>query len=194
MINKLVFLAFSTLIFVQCAKEKDPFLIENGQIGKLSRQIQIKQIDSVFALDSIVKLNPKDNVLGTQGEVEVFEKGGKKLMLITPFQDYKPTSLVNHIQIYDGRFKTNKGLSLNSNFKDIKKNYTIKNIETTIGSVVVFLNETEVYLVYDKKELPENLRYNPSLVIEASNIPDDAKIKYFMISWENEDINKTEED
>jgi len=182
----------SVLLLVQCAKEKDPFLIENGQIGKLSRQIQIKQIDSVFALDSIVKL--KDNVLGTQGEVEIFEKGGKKLMLITPFQDNKPTSLVNHIQIYDERFKTNKGLSLNSNFKDIKKNYTIKNIETTIGSVVVFLNETEVYLVYDKKELPENLRYNPSLVIEASNIPDDAKIKYFMISWENEDKNKTEED
>jgi len=186
MIKKIAFIVLSTLLFVQCAKKEDPFLIENGKIGMLTKSVQIKQIDSIFATDSIVKLNPKENVLGTQGEVLVFEKGGKKLILITPVEDYNPKSLVNHIQIFDERFKTSKGLSLKSNFKDIKNNYTIKNIQTTISSVIVTLKDCEVYLVYDKKELPEDLRYNPSLKIEASQIPDDAKIKYFMIGWEQE--------
>lgn len=186
MIKKIAFIVLSTLLFVQCAKKEDPFLIENGKIGTLSKSVQIKQIDSIFATDSIVKLNPKENVLGTQGEVLIFEKGGKKLILITPVEDYNPTSLVNHIQVFDERFKTSKGLSLKSNFKDIKKNYTIKDIQTTISSVIVTLKDSDVYMVYDKKELPEDLRYNPSLKIEASQIPDDAKIKYFMIGWEQE--------
>ena len=187
MIKKIAFIVFATLVFVQCAKKEDPFLIENGSIGKLTKHIQIKQIDSLFATDSIVKLNAIENALGTQGEVEIFRKGGKQLLLITPFEDYNPESLVNHIQIFDERFKTAKGISINSPFKDIKMNYTINDIQTTIGSVIVTLKDSDIYMVYDKKELPENLRYNPSLKIESSQIPDDAKIKYFMVNWEAEE-------
>ena len=184
MIKKLAFIVLSTLLFVQCAKKEDPFLIENGKIGKLTKHIQINQIDSIFATDSIVKLNTRKNALGTQGEVLVFDKKGEKLILITPTEDYNPEALVNHVQIFDERFKTTKGVSIKSSFKDIKKNYTIKDIQTTIGSVIVTLKDSDFYFVYDKKELPENLRYNPSLKIEANQIPDDAKIKYFMIAWE----------
>jgi len=52
--------------------------------------------------------------------------------------------------------------------------------------VVVFLENSDVFLTIDKKQLSENLRYNPSLEIEASQIPDDAKFKYFMIGWDDE--------
>ena len=46
------------------------------------------------------------------------------------------------------------------------------------------LKETDVYLTIDKKSLPEELRYNMDLEVEASQIPDNAPIKYFMIGWE----------
>lgn len=180
----LLIIAIVSLAFVQCGKDSDPFAIKNGSIGNLNNEIKIKQIDSIFAEDSIVKINSSPNALETQGEVEIYEKGGKKLLLLSPDDEMSPNSTIKNIQVFDTRYKTEKGLNTGSTWKDVKANYTIDNIETTINAVVVFLKETDVYLTIDKKSLPEELRYNMDIEIEASQIPDNAPIKYFMIGWE----------
>ena len=148
--------AIISILFIQCGKETDPFLIQKGAIGNLTHKNIMKQIDSIFSNDSIVKLNPIKNVIGTQGEVEIYEKGGVKLMLLSPDDESDPES-------------------------------KITNIQTTISSVVVFLEDSELYITIDKKELPEDLRYNSSLKIESSQIPDKAVFKYFMLGWDLED-------
>ena len=194
MINKIAFIVLSTLLFVQCAEEKDPYLISNNSVGNLTIGMKIKQIDSIFANDSIVRLNPRQNEVSTQGEVEIYEKGGKILMLISPRDNYDPEALIANFQFYDTRYKTVKGLNSGSTFKDIKDNYEIANIETTISTVVVFLKDSDIFINIDKKELPENLRYNPNFVIEAVNIPDEAKIKYFMLSWDIDSLETSDKE
>ena len=62
---------FTAILFVQCGKDVDPYLIKNGSIGSLTKEIQMHQIDSIFGQDSIVKLNPIENALGTQVEVKI---------------------------------------------------------------------------------------------------------------------------
>ncbi len=194
-IKKIIVLsALSMLLFVQCAEEKDPFLISNNAVGNLSLGMKIKQVDSIFAMDSIVRLSPRQDELSTIGEVEIYEKGGKKLLLISPKDSYNPNALIANFQFFDSRYKTDKGLNIGSTFKDIKDNYKIANIETTISTVVVFLENNDVFINIDKKELPENLRYNPNFVIEAVNIPDEAKIKYFMLSWDIDDLETSEKE
>ena len=181
----LLIVGIVSLAFVQCKKESDPFLIKNGSIGNLNKEIKIKQIDSIFATDSIVKTNSSPNALETQGEVEIYEKGGKQLLLLSPDNESDPNSTITNIQVFDSRYKTEKGLTAASTWKDVKANYTIDNIETTINAVVIFLKETDVYLTIDKKSLPEELRNDMDLKVEASQIPDDAAFKYFMIGWES---------
>lgn len=188
MIKKILFVALVTLLFVQCAEEKDLYLISNNSVGALNIGMKIKQVDSIFAQDSIVKLYSRNDEFSTQGEVEIYEKGGKKLILISPRGNNDPDALIANFQFFDERYKTDKGLNIKSTFKDVKANYKIANIETTISTVVVFLEDSDLFINIDKKELPENLRYNPSLVIEASNIPDEAKIKYLMLSWKIDDL------
>lgn len=180
----LLIIGIVSLAFIQCGKDSDPFLIKNGSIGNLNNEIKIKQIDSIFAADSIVKINSSPNALETQGEVEIYEKGGKQLLLLSPDDEANPNSTIKNIQVFDSRYKTEKGLTSASTWKDVKANYTVDNIETTINAVVIFLKETDVYLTIDKKSLPEELRYNMDLKVEASQIPDDAPFKYFMIGWE----------
>ncbi|UAB79983.1 hypothetical protein INR76_07490 [Marixanthomonas sp. SCSIO 43207] len=175
----------SVLLF-SCDSEKDPFAIGEGSIGNLDKTIQMKEVDSIFATDSIVKLNPIENALGTQGEVEIYDTDGNKLLLLSPEDENDPNATITNVQVFDSRYKTEKGLNSASTFKDVKTNYTVSKVETTINSVVVFLKDSEIYLTIDKKELPENLRYNPNAKIETSQIPDDAKFKYFMIGWEPE--------
>ena len=194
MIKKIAFIVFSTLLFVQCEEEKDHYLISKNSVGNLTIGMKIKQVDSIFANDSIVRLNPSQNESSTTGEVEIYEKGGKKLMLISPRDIYDAEALIANFQFYDPRYKTIKGLNSGSTFKDIKDNYEIANIETTISTVVIFLKDSDIFINIDKKELPENLRYNPSIVIEATNIPDEAKIKYFMLSWDIDDLDVLEKE
>ena len=53
--------AMSAVLFIQCDKKNDSFIIGQGMLGKLSKDVQIKQVDSLFANDSIVKLNSQRN-------------------------------------------------------------------------------------------------------------------------------------
>ena len=152
--------AMITLLFAQCAEEKDPYLIKNGELGHLTKKMQMKQVDSIFSMDSIVPLSSIENALGTQGEVEVYEKGGKKLLLLSPDNETDPNSVITNIQVFDERYKTEKGLHLNSTFADVKANYEVVGIQNAINSVVVFLKDSDVYLTIDKKDLPASLRYN----------------------------------
>jgi len=183
--KKILFIAIiASLICIQCGEKSNPFLIQNGAIGALSKETKMNQIDSLFANDSIVMISPIKDALGTQGDVEIYEKGGAKLLLLSPEDENDPNSLISNIQIFDKRYKTDKGLHKGSTFKDIKTNYTISAIQTTINAVVIFLEGNDIYITINKNQLPENLRYNPSLKVEASQIPDEAKFKYFMVGWD----------
>ena len=71
-----------------------------------------------------------------------------------------------------------------STFKEIRENYSIKKIITSLNNVVVLLKDNDLYFTIDKKELPESLRYNANNNIEEVQIPDNAKVKYMMIGWD----------
>ncbi|WP_246516180.1 hypothetical protein [Aequorivita echinoideorum] len=182
--KKILFIAGISMAFVQCGKDSDPYLIKNGAVGNFSKEMKMKQVDSIFSNDSIVKLSSVKGAIGTQGEVEIYDKDGSKLLLLSPNDESSPDSEITNIQVFDPRYKTEKGLTPASTFKDVKANYTIDNIQTTINSVVVFLKDSDIYLTIDKKNLPEELRYNMDAKVEATQIPDEAKFKYFMIGWE----------
>jgi hypothetical protein len=192
MIKKIFLTGLVIFLFVQCTKERNPFLISNKVVGNLTIGMKIKQVDSIFAMDSIVRLSPRQNQSSSFGELEIYEKSGKKLLLISPENNYDPDALIENFQFFDDRYKTVKGLNINSTFKDIKENYEIANIETTLSTVLIFLKDSDLFINIDKKELPENFRYNPNLVIDVTNIPNEAKIKYFMLSWKIDDLEEIE--
>lgn len=180
----LIFGTIATVLFIQCEEDTNLFLIGNGTIGNLTKEIQMRQVDSIFAGDSIVKLNPNRGALGTQGNVEIYEKGGQKLMLLSPENENDPNSVITNIQIFDERYTTDKGLSIKSTFGDLKANYEVIAVENAINSVVIFLKDSDVFITINKKQLPENIRYNISGRIEATQIPDEATFKYFMVGWD----------
>lgn len=174
------------LLLVACDNKPNKFKISNGQIGNVTAQTAVKQLDSIFANDSIVPLSPVKDALGTQGEVDVYEKGGTKLLRLSPDVDNDPEALITNVRIYDARFKTSKGLHIKSTFKDLKDNYEIESIQTSFDAVVLTLKGSDVFVTIDKKQLPENLRYDPSITVDATQIPDSATFKYLMASWDEE--------
>ncbi|QED38909.1 hypothetical protein FK178_14790 [Antarcticibacterium arcticum] len=173
-------LSLVLLLLISCGSEDSPYLIDNTRVGPLTKDIKISQLDSVFKNDSIVRNSSGDK---QSNDFEIFDRDGTPLLILEPIQQFDSTSTVGYIQVLDSRFATAKGLSPTSTFGEVVKHYSISRIENTLNSAVVFIDELNLYLTIDKKELPSSLRFDTDSRITASQIPDNAKIKYFMISW-----------
>jgi len=170
------------VFFLNCKKEVNTtFLITKTSIGKLEKTSLARDLEVIFDQDSIVKDTARLMIGFGAKKIDVFEKGGSHLLTLTPTLDSIPT--IQNIRIQDNRFKTQKGVGLQSTFKDIKDNYEIGKLLTSMNNVVVFIKNSDLYFTIDKKELPANLRYNANNDIEEVQIPDKAKIKYMMLGW-----------
>ena len=181
--KNLLFTAMLILVVVSCKNEMDPFLVEKHNIGFLTDSTQVKDLESVFPNDSIVKFVGGDEFTGNINNIDIFDKTGNHLLVLTPNEALDSTAVIDNIRIMDPRYKTAKNITNLSTFKDIQNAYKVNRIDNLINSINVNVNEINAYFTIDKKELPANLRFDMKMTIEASQIPDDAKIKYFMINW-----------
>lgn len=172
-----------SLLFISCGKENDPYLIDANRVGQITKEIRIDQLDSIFKNDSIVKNTKASGYMSSTSDIEIYDHDGSPLLILEPVQQFDSTSTIGYIQILDPRFETSKGLNVKSTFGDVIEKYQISRIENTLNSAVVFIDELNLYLTIDKKELPNELRYDTDTRITQSQIPDNAKIKYFMVSW-----------
>lgn len=177
-----LFLSF--FLFVSCNNEQDPYRIAQNRVGLLTNEAEVRDLDSIFANDSVVKQLNQGQFSRNSNEIKVYDTDGTLLLLLEPIQAFDSTSTIGYIRVMDPRFETAKGLNSQSTFSDIVENYTISRIENTLRAAVVFIDELNLYITIDKKELPAELRYNTQTRIQASQIPDDASFKYFMINWD----------
>jgi hypothetical protein len=183
MMKKLTLLLIVLTIIISCNQEPDPFLIEKHHIGMLTDSTQVKDLKVVFANDSIVEFVSDDEFTGNINDIDIYDKMGNHLLILTPTQASDSTATISNVRVVDARYKTEKNISSISTFKEIQEAYKINRIDNLLNSINVNVNEINAYFTIDKKELPASLRFDMNATIEASQIPDDAKIKYFMINW-----------
>lgn len=177
----LIIIILSTF-FIQCQGEKDiTFLITNNAVGKVTRTSLLSDLETIYAMDSIVKDTFNVGFGFNSKRFKIYEKGGKHLLTISSSNDSIPK--FENIRIYDPRFVTEKGVGISSSFKEISDQYEIKKVMTLMNSVIISLKGSDIYFTLDKSELPANLRYTTSKV-EAVQIPGTAKMKYMMVGWD----------
>lgn len=181
--KSLVLIVLLLVFCIGCNKEQDPFEISKQHVGLLTDSTQVKDLKLVFPNDSIVKRIGGDEFTGNKNNIEILDKTGKQLLILEPAEALDSTSVIETVQIMDNRYKTDKNISTLSTFKDIADNYKISRIDNLINSIVVTVRNINASFTIDKKELPSNLRVDMDLQIEATHIPDNAKIKYFFINW-----------
>lgn len=182
--KKLIFTSILiAIILTSCTNDVDPFSIAPNNIGLLTDSTQVKDLESIFSKDSISKYVAGNDFTGNINDIEIYESGGQKLLVLTATRALDSTATIKHITVVDPRFKTEKGLHINSTFKDIKDNYKVSNIQNTLKTIIVSLNEINAYVTIDKTELPADMRFNMDLKIEAIQIPDEAKLKGLFLQW-----------
>ncbi len=181
--NYWLLIILSGLIMLNCTEEENTyFLIGTDQVGLLDRQTTIVDVANIYSTDSLVSDSTQVSFGEGGRKLKVFEKGGKHLLTLTSNSD--SIARIGHILVADPRYKTVKGIGLQSTFIDIENNYEIEKIITSMNNIVVLLENSDIYFTIDKKELPAHLRYTKSRPIERVEIPDQAAIKYLMVGWE----------
>ena len=181
--NTIIILAICLLLATSCKNEPNPFLIEKNHIGLLTDSTQVRELDAVFPNDSVVRYIAGDEFTGSVNTIEIFEKTGKKLLDLSPEEALDSTSVISSVRIIDERYKTEKEISTLSTFGDIQNAYKISKIDNLINAIVVSVNEINASFTIDKKELPASLRFDMDMDIDALQIPEKAKVKYFFVHW-----------
>lgn len=181
MIKNIIPALLAVLLIVSCSADTS-FSISQTQVGPITKTTTVGELETLFAKDSIEDYNTRSQYKNTASGITIFEKGGKKLMRVLP-KDKEDKSLIENIQIFDNRYQTEKGISLNSTFKDINQAYTIKRIDNLLNAIVIFVNESDAYFTIDKKHLASDLMFDTRAKIDKTQIPDDTPLKYFMIGW-----------
>lgn len=180
---KKTIIALCIITLASCSKGEGNFKITNTSIGSLSQENVVTELKTLFINDSLVDQTGDNDFTVPKGTVTVYEKGGKKLLLLTP-KTGENDATISQIQVFDNRYTTLEGVHLGSTFKDISDNYTISRVENLFTTVVVFVKESDVFFSIDKKNLPGDLRFDSDVKVELSQIPDDAPIKYLQMIWE----------
>ena len=122
MIHKKITILFlaTSLFIVGCANGN--FEIKKGKVGQITTKTTMNDLAQLFANDSIVKNLSEGatgyNYLQDDDEYLIFEKGGKHLLTIVPKEQLDSTSTIKSIEIFDSRYATEDGLSLNSSFSE----------------------------------------------------------------------------
>ena len=176
--NKFIGLLLLSIIFVQCGQDKDTMILKN-QLGKITKNTSIEELDKLFKNDSIQKL-PVDTDMVR--EYRVFGQDGKtSLVFLTKVRNDSIKGL-ELVKIYSDRYMTEKGVSTKSTFKDVADNYSIDKIETSFSAAILFVDELNATVLVNKSDL--NLDEFDMREIRADQIPDKAKINYISLWFE----------
>ena len=145
-------------------------------MGDINKNTTQAELDIMFEKDSIVKL-PENGTLFNK--YKIYNKSGDQLLTIKFAIKRDSIKGVDNIKIFDKTYKTKKGISTASTFKDVLDQYSINKVEPFIASVIISIDELNASIALDKKELKIN-EFDMRKV-SKDQIPDMAKIQYITL-------------
>lgn len=182
--KKLALLFVVVVALASCSKEEqNPFEWNKDQIGYITKETQVYQLDSLYAKDSIVNPIKGDEFGNGASEIEIFEKGGKHLLTLTPSMALDSTATIENIIVRDDRYTTAEGISINSTFAEISKAYKVSGIDNMIEDAIIWVDSQNFYFAISKEGLPSEVKYDMTETIEKTMIPDDIKPERVFVAW-----------
>ena len=180
--KKFIITTIALFGLIACNNNKNNFLITNNSIGVLQKNTPIQKLDSIFAKDSIVNSNVEGELRYASSErITIFSKEGKELLEITPTTNEKGVEVIEIVLVLSPLYITEKGISLESTFKDVKDKYSDLEIQPSISSVLVTPKGQNFYFTFDKTAIKTAFSLTDN--ISKDDIEEGAKIKHITINF-----------
>ncbi len=180
--KKLTLIVALIIIFASCQNQNNDYIIKNKQVGKITDTTTVAQMKDLYKNDSIVKKTEGESAFNAYDEYTIIDKKTNNvLLLVTPQRINDETSKISRVDVKSDLFKTQKGTNLHSDFGTFKKNHKIGKIEETFKYLLIFVDDLNATIDMSKDVLPLNARNDSSIKVDETMIPDDAKIKHFVV-------------
>ncbi len=183
--KKVFVILVAVVLIASCdnSQEENPYEWSKDNVGSITRETMVYQLDSLFVNDSIVNPMQGDEFGNGPGSIEIYEKNGKHLFSITPKEALDSTSTIDYIMIRDNRYTTAEGISLNSTFKEIDQAYKVTSVDNIIDDAMVRVDNQNFYFTISKETFPAEVRYDMDKAIEKTMVPDEVKPETIFVSW-----------
>jgi hypothetical protein len=157
--KKMLYAVLSLPLFFSCTPSNEN-LMSKDQLGSLQSTDSIGLVSSLFPGDSIdfERLNT-GQIVG----LSVLNANQKKRFQLRANLE----GAIEVVQVYDGLYKTKKGIGVGNTLGELEKVYTI---------------ERAVLFLFDRSELPESIKYSFD-PIDPVQLPSEAVINQVIISW-----------
>lgn len=178
---KKVLIILSLILVIACQSGKKEYTIRPNAVGLITDTTKVEQLRDLYPQDSIHQLSLNNQLASINKKYELYSKEGDKMLVLEP-NGTADTSKIAQVEVISPKFKTKKGLNVNSTYKQVYENYKIASINRTMVNIIINLKNEDIYLAIDNKHLPENLQYDDKAVVKPTQIPDDAPLKYFWVN------------
>lgn len=172
--KKMLYAVLSLPLFFSCTPSNEN-LMSKDQLGSLQSTDSIGLVSSLFPGDSIdfERLNT-GQIVG----LSVLNANQKKRFQLRANLE----GAIEVVQVYDGFYKTKKGIGVGNTLGELEKVYTIERAVPAIKSVSVYVKESPLLFLFDRSELPESIKYSFD-PIDPVQLPLEAVINQVIISW-----------
>ena len=183
----LITITLALVLIVSCQTiSNNDFIIKNKQVGKLTDTTTIAQLKLLYQNDSIVKNTYGKAAFEPYDEYTIIDKKSKNILLVVvPQKINDEQSVIKYIEIKSPKFKTEKGVNLASSFGDFKKQHKVGRVDETFKHIVVFIDDLNATINMPKDVIPLNAQHNPNIKVDKTLIPDNVKIKDFVVFLNN---------
>ena len=178
---KKLLITFSLVLVLACQSGEKQYLITSDAVGLITKQTPVNKLSNLYPKDSVHELNLDNRLADVNKKYVLYSKEGDKMLILEP-DGVADTSKIAQVEIVSPKFKTKKGLSIESTYKQVYDNYDISSIQKTLVNVVINLKKEGIFLAVDNDHLPDDLKYDDEAVVKSTQIPDDAPIKYFWVN------------
>lgn len=173
--KKIISIIVLSLILIQC-NSNDKFVISKHNLGGIKKNTTVTELDKMFKNDSVIKFPKESDIVR---KYKVFDTSGHHLLTVNMDVQRDSIKGISNIKIFSNQYKTEKGITTDSTFKDVIGNYSISKVEPFISSVIVSVDELNAGIALDKKDL--KIEEFDMRKISKDQIPDLAKIKYITL-------------
>lgn len=162
----------------------DSFLITSRQVGLFKKGMTIKEAINLFPENQVAKkVGYGEFEDDTYDDYELFDSKKKHLLTLTPRTQGDINQTINRILVLDKRFKTSEGISLLSNYNELKSKYDISNYSPDMNHIVLEVDSINAWFSITKDQLSDNWWNKEEKKINPDKIPDTARFDSFVIWW-----------
>lgn len=180
--KKIILFGLILMGLAACQTKNNDFVIKNKQVGKLTDSTTVAQMKQLYKNDSIVKTTQGESAFEPYDEYTIIDKKNKEVLLVAiPKKINDDNAVLKQVEIKSPRFKTDKGVGLNSDFASFKQQHKVGRIDETFKYIVIFIDDLNATIDMPKDVVPLNARNDSSIKIDETLIPDHSKIKHFVV-------------